>query len=141
MHFVLLLLDEKLPVGESVIYEIRKYVRAFFNAELRVVEIPKTCVAPKGWKALLERTRLPLHSRPARPDGPSEGQICSPELLACLRQLKQTSSNVHGVQVDGAECILGLTGMEFYSDTSGAFPGGPVPQELTQKNCGELRNA
>lgn len=133
MHFVLLILDEKLRVGESITQEISKYVRAFFNTELRIVEIPKTVVAPKGWNALRERTVLPLHGRPGRPDGPEEGQICAPELLTCLRKLKQTSASIHGVEVDHAEFILGLTGMEFYSDTTGTLPGEPVPKELTKR--------
>lgn len=133
MHFTLLLLDEKLRVGENITHEISKYVWAFFHTELRVKEIPKTVVAAKGWQALKERTVLPLQVRPGRPGGPAEGQISAPDLLACLTKLKKEKASVHGVEVDGAECILGLTGMEFFSDTSGTFPGQPVPAELTQR--------
>lgn len=138
MWVALLLLDSEGTLEEGTQADLIKYIEAFFCIEVRVVEVPAWPTAPKGWKALVERIEHPLRSRQPRPGSPALGQLSSTDLLACLRRLRlgaaaRDDGKHHGVEIDDAECIVGITNCEFFHSTAGLRPEDSVPEESTRE--------
>jgi len=134
MVFVLLNLDPLLPVQATVLGELCSYVKAFFGAELKVVDVPVTPIAPElppGWEALKERCQTTLQNKPGREGAVAPRQLFSSQLLHCL-QLVHENPVRYGVDCEDAEVVLGITLCEFYHDPSGLRPDEPVPAEGTQ---------
>lgn len=131
--FILLNLDPTHPLSTPSLDDLITYLQAFFNAEIRTAEVPRTPIAPEvpsGWEALRERTHCPLQSRPGRSDRDLQ-QICAPDLLYCMRLARENPAH-YGVQVEDCVCLLGLTNSEFYQSGVGLRPDEPASAEKTR---------
>lgn len=134
MRFILLNLDPVIPIQRTALEELCSYVRAYFNAELKVVDVPVTPIAPEvppGWEALKERCQATLQSKPGREGAVAPSQLLASQLLNCLYLVHQDPER-YGVDCQDSECVLGVTLNEFYHDPSGLRPDEPVPEEGTK---------
>lgn len=127
MHVLLLCLDEVQPLDPIGLTSLKNYVKAFFQMELVDATVPRTTGSAAGIPALCERTALPCQTRPGRPRSRAERQIFVPELFPCIQKLKRVGGAY--CPVDGAACVLCVTGSELFTSDEGLLPGAPVPEE------------
>jgi len=125
MHIVLLSLDAVDPVDADVLNWMRRFVEAFFCMEMRVLDVPKTAHAARGWEALRDGTHCPLKARDGHP-GAWGKQLYAPHLLECLKQLRDGNCEHHVEGIDGANSILGFTACELFLHDDGLLPDVPV---------------
>eukprot|EP00929_Paragymnodinium_shiwhaense_P113774 TRINITY_DN82080_c0_g1_i1.p2 TRINITY_DN82080_c0_g1~~TRINITY_DN82080_c0_g1_i1.p2 ORF type:complete len:462 (-),score=88.82 TRINITY_DN82080_c0_g1_i1:87-1472(-) len=134
MKLVLLNLDEHVPLIGQIKADITHYLQAFFCHPIEHVDVPDTPVSPPGWEALRDRVNLPIKNRPARGDiSDCDVQFYVPELVFCAETLMQGPGSKYGVEIDGADLVLCMTGNELYSNEAGLIPGDPVPEERTRR--------
>lgn len=140
MKIVLLALDAQDPLEEDDMQTICKYLECFFCCTVDRVKVPKSLSKelslPEGVETLTEcmTPSLKLKIKPGRQNSVADRQICLPQLMACLRRLTQYHSSKHGVPVDGARCILGITKAELFTDDGGVLLNKPLPPERIFKN-------